>query len=76
MSWLYSPLSAGGILGPTYTLTADYGTFSLNGQAAVAKRGLVLQADYGSFNFTGFQAGLPSDSGGQKNVSISIKIGL
>jgi hypothetical protein len=41
-----------------FTLTADYGSFTLTGQDALFKRGLRMVADYGSFALTGFSAGL------------------
>lgn len=44
--------------GPTYTLTAAAGTFSLTGQAANFKRQLRLLASAGAFTMTGRAAGL------------------
>lgn len=44
--------------GPTYTLTADVGTFSLTGQPAALQAARQLVADAGSFTLSGQSAGL------------------
>lgn len=47
--------------GPTYTLTADHGTFSFTGSSAL--RGFAISAEPGVFSFTGQDATLtPGDS--------------
>lgn len=50
--------TSGGGGGPTYTLTAESGTFALTGAAAGLIRGRRLQADAGSFALTGAAATL------------------
>lgn len=44
--------------GPTYTLTADHGAFTLNGQAAGLQASRKLVADHGSFALSGQNAAL------------------
>ena len=63
---IWVPVAAGG---PTYTLTADSGSFALTGQAAGLSFNRTLAADSGSFALTGQDAALlqnrvlASDSG-------------
>lgn len=61
MSWGFSlaltPLGGGGG-GPTYTLAADAGSFTLSGQDAGQRRALRLDAAAGAFALSGQTAGL------------------
>lgn len=52
---IWVPVAAGG---PTYTLTADSGSFALTGQAAGLSFNRTLAADSGSFALTGQATGL------------------
>ncbi|MDY6960302.1 MAG: DUF3168 domain-containing protein [Pseudomonadota bacterium] len=64
MSWLYQPLLPGGAellsgaVGPTYTLTAEAGVFTLSGQAAGLLASRLLSAEAGAFALSGQAAGL------------------
>ena len=54
-SYFYAGISAGG---PTYTLTADAGSFALTGIDAGLQASRLLTADAGSFATTGIDAGI------------------